>query len=269
MPDLTHLPRLHIVRPTQLSGVEVWHNCLDAMRTGGVFEDFSIGAMIGPSRWSYRGHHAQRSGSYIMTVQPGECCPVEIMGPFESRIVFITQDQMHRAADERGIRGEPYFSGIDAVDDDAWRCVRAVIEATEKSSSALTQQVALAELLELAFTRYLSTRARDGDPVAHRAVRRMRDLIRERYSENLTLDELAAHARLNKFYALRAFKQAVGVPPNTYQRHVRIAKARELLRAGHDGVQLALDLGFCDQSHFVRWFHRIANMTPRQYLRGR
>ena len=261
-------PRRHIVRPTPLFGVEVWHNHLNAMRTGGVFEEFSVGAMIGPSRWAYGGRTDQRAGSYIMTVQAGECCPVEILGPFESRIVFIGRDVMDRAADERGLRRGPLFSSVAADDDHVWHRISAVVEAVEASTSALTQQVALTELLEVVFTRCLRTQADVDDPVAHRAVRRMRDMIRERYAENLTLDDLAAHVGLNKFYALRAFKQAVGVPPNTYQRHVRIAKARELLRAGRDGVQLALDLGFCDQSHFVRWFHRIAHMTPRQYQRS-
>ena len=127
----------------------------------------------------------------------------------------------------------------------------------------------LTALLDLALSRYVREPAPGHDSIEHRAVRRMRDLIRERYAENLTLDEIASHAGLNKFYALRAFKRAVGVPPNTYQRHVRIARARELLRAGHDGAQLALDLGFCDQSHFDRWFRRIAHLTPTQYQRGR
>jgi AraC-like DNA-binding protein len=262
-------PRLHVVRPATLPGVEVWHNHLNAMRTGGVFGDFSVGAMIGPCRWAYRGHAGERTDRYMMTVQAGECCPVEILGPFESRIVFINGDVMRQAAEERSLRGEPYFTGVTADDDDTWRRVSAVVDAAETLPSVLTQQVAFTELLEVVLTRYVSSARMATDPVAHRAVRRMRDLIRERYAENLTLDELAAHAGLNKFYALRAFKTAVGVPPNTYQRHVRIAKARELLRAGQDGAQLALDLGFCDQSHFVRWFHRITHMTPGQYQRSR
>lgn len=225
--------------------------------------------MIGPSRWSYRGRSTDRDGTYIMAVQAGECCSVQILGPFESRIVFINRDVMRAMAADKGLRHDPYFTNVSAPDDDTWRKVNCVIAAVETSSSALTHQVALTAPIDLALDRYVRSAATSHDSVEHRAVRRMRDLIRERYAENLTLDELASHAGLNKFYALRAFKQAVGVPPHRYQRHVRIAKARELLRSGQDGVQLALDLGFYDQSHFVRWFHRIVHMTPTQYQRAR
>jgi len=211
----------------------------------------------------------ERDGAFIMTVQSEECCPVEILGPFESRIVFMSRSVMRTVADERSLRANPVFTNVVASDEETWARIAAVVEAAETSASALTQQVAFSELLDLVFARHVDASRETGDGVEHRAVRRMRDLIRERFAENLTLDAIAAHAGLNKFYALRAFKQAMGVPPNTYQRHIRIAKARELLRRGHGGADLALELGFCDQSHFDRWFRRIAHVTPTEYRRGR
>ena len=45
------------------------------------------------------------------------------------------------------------------------------------------------------------------------AVARSRALLNERLTETVTLDELATHARLDKFRLCRAFRDEVGLPP--------------------------------------------------------
>ena len=63
------------------------------------------------------------------------------------------------------------------------------------------------------------------------AERRCRELMRERLSEDITLDELAEEARLSPFHFARMFKQSVGVPPRVYLTRLRVEKACELLAA--------------------------------------
>jgi AraC-like DNA-binding protein len=138
----------------------------------------------------------------------------------------------------------------------------------ERETGALEQQETLTHLLDTILGEYAEQRRIVADLVAHRGVRRMRDLIRDRCAEELSLDVLAKHAGLNKFYALRAFKRAVGVPPHAYQRYLRIARAYELLGAGRASTEIAHELGFFDQSHFIRCFRQVAQVTPRQYQVG-
>jgi AraC-like DNA-binding protein len=56
------------------------------------------------------------------------------------------------------------------------------------------------------------------------------------------------------------------MPPHEYQLQVRIARAKSALRTGSPIAQVALDMGFADQSHFTRVFKRLVGGTPAQYF---
>ena len=58
-------------------------------------------------------------------------------------------------------------------------------------------------------------------------------------------------------------ERAVGVPPHVYLRDVRLPKAAELLARGEKIVMVAMDTGFCDQSHFHKAFKSNFGVTPR------
>lgn len=97
-------------------------------------------------------------------------------------------------------------------------------------------------------------------------VKLLRDYIKSRYAENISLTELSSLANLSSFHLLRIFRDHVGVPPHEYQTHMRINEARNLLRHGHSIAEAALTVGFFDQSHFSRNFKRVTGMTPGYYL---
>ncbi len=98
---------------------------------------------------------------------------------------------------------------------------------------------------------------------------RARDLIHDRCSEEISLDELARAAGVGRFHLVRAFSRELGLPPHAYQIKLRIARAKTLLRAGLPAAQVADELGFADQSHFIRHFHRVIGVTPRAYVLAR
>ena len=50
-----------------------------------------------------------------------------------------------------------------------------------------------------------------------------------------------------------------------YLETIRIAKARKLLERNVPMIEVALQTGFADQSHFSRFFKRLIGVTPRQY----
>jgi AraC-like DNA-binding protein len=70
----------------------------------------------------------------------------------------------------------------------------------------------------------------------------------------------------------RAFKRSVGLPPHRYLLHRRIAMATRLLGEGERSLtDIALSLGFSDQSLFTRQFAALTGMTPgaaRRQLRS-
>jgi AraC family transcriptional regulator len=83
---------------------------------------------------------------------------------------------------------------------------------------------------------------------------------------NLSLDRLArcAGASLDGF--IRLFKQSTGVPPHQYVLRKRVERAQALL--GNPTLSLAevaLRVGFANQSHFSRMFHRLTGLAPGRY----
>jgi AraC-like DNA-binding protein len=109
--------------------------------------------------------------------------------------------------------------------------------------------------------------ARNGRRRALReTVRKVKDHIDTCYAREIPLDELAALAGMDKYRLLRAFGSEVGFPPHAYQALVRVFHARQLLSAGHGAAQVALAVGFTDQSHLIRQFRRVEGMTPAAFV---
>lgn len=98
------------------------------------------------------------------------------------------------------------------------------------------------------------------------SVERARTFLLDHFTENVTLDALADHARADKFHLCRAFTAELGLPPYAFLVQTRIAHARVLLRRGVRPSELAPRLGFCDQSQMHRHFVRIVGCTPGAYV---
>jgi len=139
--------------------------------------------------------------------------------------------------------------------------------ALEGEASALERQELFARVLDRVFTDGVDgsvVQPTGGHETA--AVRRARDILHSRYAEQVSLHELAAATGLSQFHLLRAFGRGMGLPPHRYQTHVRLARARALLRRGEPASQVAVAVGFADQSHFVRAFRRFHGLTPGAYF---
>lgn len=103
---------------------------------------------------------------------------------------------------------------------------------------------------------------------ASAAVARARALLDERLAETVTLDELAAHARLDKFHLCRAFRDEIGLPPHAYVTYRRISSAQTLLARGLSQAEVAASVGLYDQSQLHRHFKRILGVTPGAYAQA-
>jgi AraC-like DNA-binding protein len=95
------------------------------------------------------------------------------------------------------------------------------------------------------------------------ALRRVRDYITEHLAEQLEAEILARIAALSLGHFNRAFKQSTGYSPHQYLVRERIAVATALLTATNRAlVDIALEVGFADQSHFSRTFVAVTGETP-------
>jgi AraC family transcriptional regulator len=101
--------------------------------------------------------------------------------------------------------------------------------------------------------------------------RRKLDLVTEYIMENLeaklTLEQMASLVNVSPYHFARQFKTTTGLPPYQYVIRRRVERAQHLLRAegGLSLVEIALRVGFSDQSQFSSHFKRIVGITPGQF----
>ena len=85
----------------------------------------------------------------------------------------------------------------------------------------------------------------------------------------LTVDALAMNAGMDKRALQRLFQQYVGVGPKWVIKRYRMHEAVAQLQAGAapELARLALELGYYDQSHFIKDFVALVGKPPGEYLR--
>ncbi len=96
---------------------------------------------------------------------------------------------------------------------------------------------------------------------------RARDYIHDNYSEELTLEEIAANSNISAYHLLRQFRAFFGLTPFAYLRNLRVEKAITRLSTTESITELAHELGFFDHSHFIKNFRKITGVVPSAYKR--
>lgn len=100
----------------------------------------------------------------------------------------------------------------------------------------------------------------------NKGVYKAKELL-ERMPENpYTTELLAEQVFISPYYLIRAFKEELGLTPHQFHMQRRIRKAQKLLLQSDTVAEVALATGFCDQSHFDKWFGRIVGITPSEYI---
>ncbi|WP_181444167.1 helix-turn-helix domain-containing protein [Pseudoxanthomonas sp. z9] len=85
----------------------------------------------------------------------------------------------------------------------------------------------------------------------------------------ISVEQLVAQGEPGKRALQRLFKHYVGVGPKWIINRYRLHEAVARIQAGVavDWAQLALELGYFDQAHFIRDFHTLIGMTPGDFAR--
>jgi AraC family transcriptional regulator len=92
------------------------------------------------------------------------------------------------------------------------------------------------------------------------------ELLREQFSEHLTIAYLATSVGVHPVHLAREFRKFYRCTIGEYIRQLRIEHAcRELCMSDASLATIAAGAGFSDQSHFSRTFKRLVGMTPAEY----
>lgn len=100
------------------------------------------------------------------------------------------------------------------------------------------------------------------DPAVARA---LRELLDERVTQGLLLEEAAGLLYAHPAHLVRAFSGAYGIAPHQYLMSRRVERARRLLLDGRAPGEVASATGFYDQAHLTRHFRKLVGVTPGRY----
>ncbi len=137
----------------------------------------------------------------------------------------------------------------------------AALRLRERLCAAATS-AARFQLLENALLRRLRRGAEQ-----HYAVRAALEMFGKKQPAP-TVREAAKYLGLSQRRFIQVFKAEVGLTPKLFSRIQRFQQTRTLIgqNPSPNWSDLALDLGYFDQSHFIREFLEFSGLSPTDYL---
>lgn len=101
-------------------------------------------------------------------------------------------------------------------------------------------------------------------------VRMALDYISENYTKKISLRDIAAKVGLSACRLAHLVKEFTGKTILQVIQQVRIRHAQQLLeRTSRNCTDIAYEVGFQDQSYFIKHFRRLSGTTPARYRKSR
>ena len=90
--------------------------------------------------------------------------------------------------------------------------------------------------------------------------------IREHYTEELSMQDVARAMNYSDAYFCKLFKQCFKVNFSAWLNEFRVEKAKEQLAATRLSVrEVSIACGYADANYYARVFKRVTGMTPSEY----
>ncbi|HET7794543.1 MAG TPA: AraC family transcriptional regulator [Rhizobacter sp.] len=229
-------------------------------------EAFGLGAIeAGVERFRYRGGDHLAPSDTLVLMNPDELHTgrAETEHGWRYRMLYLDADLLAQVTGERGW----HFAQPVVHDPLTARRVSRLLAAMWSAPDMLAADCALVDLLQMLRPHASTGGTRSASPASRTdaALMRAHDMIRARFAEPLTLEEMAHEAGLSPFHFLRRFKQRYHVTPHQMLMAVRLFRAKQQLAAGHAPASVAADVGLVDQPHLTRRFARMYGVTPARY----
>lgn len=233
-------------------------------------EVFSIGAITrGRSTYLNEKVHERIAAGTVVLMNPGDvhaCNPIDGQ-PWSYRMFYVDVAWLTELQHQLGFsRNQPLraFADILSHDPTLYRGLNRLYRLLiDEQADPLQKHCALLE-----FFGELQQRLNPA-PVERREdnprIRLAAELIRERCTEALKLEDICAAVGLSPSYLNRSFCRCYGMTPHAYLINSRVQFAQARLRRGGQIAEVALAAGFADQAHLQRTFKQLLAATPGQY----
>jgi AraC family transcriptional regulator len=179
-------------------------------------------------------------------------------------------DAINKATDAESVEIVPQFKLRDPLIQNLLLSLKSELATGGLDNNLYAESMATALSVHL-FQKYSTFTSRlpnyAGGLSKHR-LRRAIEYINANLDKDLRLSAIANAAGMSQYHFARLFKQSMGLPVYQYVIHHRIERAQQLLK--HENLAIAdvaLAVGFGNQSQFARHFKRIVGITPKEFRR--
>ncbi|HAU5563490.1 TPA: AraC family transcriptional regulator [Serratia fonticola] len=133
----------------------------------------------------------------------------------------------------------------------------------QESPDAVEKECALFQVLSTLIRQHGERTLKGGERHALRAdIRQAIDFLHSDYHQPLAVSEIATVAGLSEYHFMRTFQKLTGLSVHQYLTQIRLMRAKRLLSQGFDAAHTASEVGFFDQSHFIKKFRAHFGITP-------
>ncbi len=150
------------------------------------------------------------------------------------------------------------------------KLARNAVQAAVRAQAA-DQSGASAQLQQLLWAMLAS---HSGQPVAmnavlsHEIAKVLDEMHKHKYKESYSLSDMADISRMPVETFRKRFVTEVGMPPQSYQLHCKMERAKTLLKDGLSVRQAGVEVGMKDPYHFSKTFKNIVGVSPSKYCKA-
>jgi AraC-like DNA-binding protein/ligand-binding sensor protein len=208
-----------------------------------------------------------REKSATMTCDYGLCETAVPVRLGNETIAFLQTGQVFR----QPATASQFNRVADALEEQGLGVAREELKASYFQTPVVPQKKmdSAAHLLGV-FADQLSTRANQIAMAKSHAespvITRAKQYILEHFTEELSLNQVAAAVHTSSFYFCKLFKKSTGINFTEFVSRTRIEKAKNLLLNPNLRIsEIAYEIGFQSLTHFNRVFKKITGQSPTEY----
>ncbi|SHN72187.1 AraC family transcriptional regulator [Desulfovibrio litoralis] len=102
-------------------------------------------------------------------------------------------------------------------------------------------------------------------PELYKYLTKTKTLMQNTDPSSYNLQLLAQANNLSKYHFIKKFKEKIGITPYQFILNEKIKKVRQGILSKQSLADLALELGFSDQSHLCNTFKKYMGISPLQF----
>lgn len=215
--------------------------------------------------------HARSTPGSLSIMEAHQDNSWEWEGEIDELHICLDTKMLDSASEELLGKSASLISGINIHDPWIYQ-IGLQLLANVQSPSSTTRLFGdlMAQSLSLQLLRNHSAEKKRDDlgrvKISRPRLQRALDFIEANLAADITIDDIANAAAMSPFHFAHCFRQSTGTSPHQYLIKRRIERAAEMLRHTTEPIsQIALNVGFPNQSHFTTVFKRLIGATPFSY----